>query len=276
MLNKNTRISLNKIPQILNCDSFDIYFSTKEDGNMIRTNENREYAHKTRMNFLNKCGVDLTYFARVRPTDSPNIEVVEMGESCIKKQVYINKAIIEADFDFYYDGSDAIFSLEHQVSVGLMSGDCIPLIVWDNKSGFHGIVHIGLLGALNRIAANLPVVLSSVNVTIDNLHFYFGPSIGADDYCLSLSGLWKAIKHQVESKIPDIYNFTSIKNDNTYFDIQAYVISQLLKIGVHRNNIQVYPYSTAGNDSIFFSHHKSLHKDGGLENGRFYSIIKPK
>ena len=262
-----------RIPKIDNIDKFNIFFSTKEDGNMIRTNENREYAHQTRINFLKKCGVDLNYFARVRPTDSPNVEIVKMSNNTIVKKVFLKQAIIEADFDFYYDGSDGIFSLQKNVSVGLMSGDCVPLVIWDNVSGLHGIFHIGLLGALNGIVTNIPTILKVVKADLENLNFYMGPSIAVDDYCLSTSGLWKAIKIQVENKLPYFYNFTVIKGENYYFDIQKFIIKQLVDIGVDFNKIQAYPYSTADKDSIFFSHHKAKYQDNNIENGRFYSLI---
>ncbi len=266
----------NKIPNIKNSEKFDIFFSTKEDGNMIRTNENREFAHKTRMKFLEKCGVDLDYFARVRPTDSPNVELVKMNKGIVDKKVFIKKPIIEADFDFYYDGSDGVFSIEPNVSVGLMSGDCVPLIIWDNFSGLHGILHIGLLGALNEIVKNVPTIINVLQTDLDNLNFYIGPSIRVNDYCLSVSGLWKAIKFQVEEKIPDIYDYTIMRGDVCYFDIQKYIFKQISEIGVNSDKIQAYPYSTADEDSVFFSHHKAKHQGKDIENGRFYSIIRPK
>lgn len=80
------KIDKSKYPIIKNCINFSILFSTKEDGNMIRNNENREVAHRNRMNFLNKNGIDLKNFARVRPTDSPNIEIIEINNGIYKKK----------------------------------------------------------------------------------------------------------------------------------------------------------------------------------------------
>lgn len=258
------------IPRVLHSKDLFITFSTKEDGNMLRTNETRVAVHKNRMDFLRKSGIRSKDLFLIRTSHSPNIDVVERSEDGYTRRTYLRTPTIETDFDHYYTGSDGAITLGGSLFIGLMSGDCVPLLLWDNHSGMYGILHIGLLGALNGMVRGLPHIFAATGVRVKDTEYYVGPSITQRNYNISKSGLWKAIEPQIRSKIPEIGRFISRTTDGEYLDLQGIIISQLSESGIEIEQIQRYEHCIADDESIFLSHNV-LKKDG--IRGNFLSII---
>jgi len=247
-----------------------IAFSTKDDGNMLRTHDTRLVVHKNRTDFLKKYCIRSEDLFLIRTSHSPNIDVVEKNEDGYKRQTYLRSPAIATDFDHYYTGSDGAITFGQGLFIGLMSGDCVPLLLWERRSGMYGILHIGLLGALNGMLRGLPHILATSGVGLKDTEFYIGPSITQRNYNISKSGLWKAIEAQIYSKIPDIGRFIARNPDGEYFDLQGVIVSQLLESGVDLVRIQRYEHCIADEESIFISHN-SLKKDG--IRGNFLSVI---
>lgn len=258
------------IPTISKADNYSISFSTKDDGNMLRTNEHRVAIHNNRLNFLAKNNVDPNNLFIIRTSHSPNVEVIDMKENTYIKKTYLQKPFIETDFDHYYTGSDGTITFNSELNIGLISGDCVPLIIWDSVSGMHGILHLGLLGALNNVVRILPKIFAENKVQIQNTNYYLGPSITQKNYDVSNSGLWTAISNQAYDKVSNVKNYIKLENGEEYFDVQQMIIDQILSIGVSNNQIQKYEFCVADEDSIFFSH--NILKQKG-EKGNFFSVI---
>jgi copper oxidase (laccase) domain-containing protein len=260
----------NLMPQILNSAGFQIVFSTKHDGNMLRTNETRTVVHENRMKFLKHCGIRADDLALIRTSHSPNIDILERSKTGFSRRTYIRPPVIDTDFDFYYAGSDGLLTFQDDLYIGLLSGDCVPVIVWDSSSGLHGILHVGLLGALNGMVMGLQRVLQDIGVKSSDVYIYLGPSITQRNYNISRSGLWSAIVHQVDHKEPDVRRFIEKREDGEFFDVQGLISSQLQEAGIDFGHIQTYDHCIAEDDSLFISH--SILKQSGIR-GNFFSII---
>lgn len=249
-----------------------ISFSTIDDGNMWRSNENRLISKKNRNDFLSNNNIHPNSLFRIRPSHSANIDLisVEKGYHFIKR--FFHSPYINTDFDHYYDGSDGILTFDRNYTVGLISGDCTPLIVIHETSGLHGIIHVGMLGALNYMVFGLAPIFEKYDIKIDDVTFYLGPSISKQDYLLSNSGLWNAISTQATNSVPKLNDFLANYEGGVHFDLHGMIIYQLEQIGASKLNIYRYNKSTADPNVPFYSHYKMKNND---ENGRFFSIVKP-
>lgn len=155
--------------------------------------------------------------------------------------------------------------------IAMLTGDCVPLIIWHHPTKLHGILHIGLLGLVNNIITNLMKVYSKYSIDSSEVNYFLGPAITKKNYNLSFSGLWSAIGDQVITKNAVIQNYISVKKQGMYMDLQLGIEKQLINIGSDLSHIQYYPDCVAEPNSPFFSHYAARHR--GLENGRFMSVI---
>jgi copper oxidase (laccase) domain-containing protein len=250
-----------------------VAFSTKADGDMSRTNSNRLHSMARRRQFLETNGIGDSSLALIRPSHCANIELLSTSSpNRLLRQIFLGKRLIDTDFDNYWDGSDGVLTLEPLLAVALVSADCIPVVIWDEASCLHGILHVGLLGALNNLVAGLPTVMANIGVPVERVRVRLGPSIDAGDYVISTSGLWLAIEDQVRAKAPDLLTYTASRADALTFDVRRLVLDQLSAAGINPANVEVTPGSTAAPDSQYFSHHMDRSENDGVTR-RFMSVV---
>lgn len=255
-------------PQPRQMRDFQIAFSTRSDGNMERVLAERQAIDGNRHTFFSKLGLDWNATYRVRPSHSANIEVLSLEGDCAVRRNYRQVPVVNADFDYFYQGADGLLTLSRDTSISLITGDCIPLAVWEEESGLHGILHVGLLPALNRAVLGLRRVLGDLNIKPMTVNAYLGPSISRKNYDVTRSGLWNAISGQFDGR-PEIG--VSKYFDGRVFDLRAMVVDQLLEIGLGPERIGVYDPCTGEPDSRYFSNYASKHS--GAKPGGFCTVI---
>lgn len=261
------------IPANLGEAPFVVSFSTVSDGNMLRTNANREKVEANRRSFLQRHGANYEEAYRVRTSHGCNVELIKKLGSSLHIKRYLEEPRIDADFDFYHQGADGAVTLDKKQAIFLISGDCVPLILWDELSGLHGVIHIGLMGAVNNIVRSLRSLLLASEIPSETLCCYLGPSIKKANYNISDSGLWRVIRPKVEKWAPETFQFVEVIEGDEHFDLEGAIRHQLVQIGVMPRNIRTYPNCTASDESLFFSHYKTR---GAVEREQFISLIGPK
>jgi copper oxidase (laccase) domain-containing protein len=234
--------------------NFRFGFSTRSDGDMSRTDSTRATAVSNRQRFLDRLGLGTSDRALIRVCHSANVDLIEFEPRLLRRTTFREPPVVTTDFENVLDGSDGIVTLDPNVVVVLVTGDCVPLVVWDESSGLHGVVHIGMVGALNRIVSSLGRAIDATGVARQSVDVFLGPSIGKTDYDISRSGLWAAIEDQALAKVPGLTAFLHRTDSGHFFDIQGLVRSQLLDEGFTNDRIDTYPRSTAESDSPFYSH----------------------
>lgn len=254
--------------------SFSVAFSVKPDGPMERVQARRHEARDNRKRFLKRIGLPGIHVDWVRPTQSPNIGVLQMSSNKEKliRTEYAAPPKIDTDYDSYYTGTDGVVTMDRSTAIGLISGDCVPLMVWDNDSGLHGIIHIGILGALNGTARRLSPMLGDLGVSPKRIQVYLGPSISKQNYDLKRSGLWAVIEPQVHRNRLLVEEIAP-HYDGRFFDLRGLICEQLVSVGVPNTNIQYFSQCTASEDSLFFSHFAA--KQSGEDPHNFCSVIWP-
>lgn len=261
----------NEDNRITNKDGFSIAFSDKRDGNMSYLYGNKKEVDLNRAKFFERLGVNHKSVYIVSPTHSSNIEERAFSPSR-KRRLYKIEPIINCDFPGYYTGADGCLTFDDKF-IAILTGDCIPLIFWHQESNLHGIIHTGLLGAVNGIVNNLPLIYDRYGFDPATVNIYFGPSIKQQNYDLSVSGLWKVIQSQVENMFPDISNYLVEEGVKKLVDVNSIVREQLIWLGSNPELISEFEGCTADIDSIYFSHF--IAQRGATSNGRFFSVIGP-
>lgn len=164
------------------------------------------------------------------------------------------------------NNADGMITSLEDVVLGILTADCAPIFIYDNKKKFICCLHSGWKGALNNISKNAIKLFDKYNIKNTDLVAIIGPCIGAKNYEVSKTFERKFIKKNLEySKF-----FRRKNKTKSFFNLRGIIKYQLKQLGLKKiHNVGLDTYN---NKSLFFSHRRSTHK-GETSSGRLINII---
>ena len=174
----------------------------------------------------------------------------------IKKKFKINKKKIKAD---------AVITNKKKLPIAVLTADCVPILLYDNKNNMIAAIHAGWKGAYKGIIKKVINFMIKQGCRKSSIIAAIGPCISQKSYNVKEDFKKKFIKKDKKNKI-----FFKKKKDMLYFDLPNFVKSQL-KIN-RIINIDMINIDTYDGKNNFFSARRSLrlkHDD----YGRNISII---
>lgn len=160
--------------------------------------------------------------------------------------------------------SDAIITSIRGLGLGVVTADCVPIILFDIKNNIIGCIHAGWKGASSGIIENTIKKFKKLG-SKNKIYATIGPCIGSKSYEVKLDFYKKFI---AKSKKNNIY-FAN-KNDNKkLFNLRRYVNDKLIKLNVKVDHIKK---DTFKEKSSFFSYRRSQKLDQS-DYGRCISVI---
>ena len=181
-------------------------------------------------------------------------------------QTHSNKVIIinkkNRNLKRFY--SDALITKLKGISLGVVTADCVPIILYDLNNKIIGCVHAGWKGALSGIIENTIKKFQKIDSN-NKIFASIGPCIGKKSYEVDIDFYKKFL---LKSK-KNIKYFTKKNNLKKLFNLRKYVHDKLLKLNVRVDHVN---YDTFKEKSKFFSYRRSQ-KLGENDYGRCISII---
>jgi len=218
------------IPQLLANRFVRHHISTKEEGNMSYVYGEREEVLANRKKFFTDIRI---------PTERAIIIEVQHGTKIIEASSSLGGTGFNSEASAIK--ADAIITREKNLAVGLLTADCIPVILFDRPNGVLCLAHLSRKNTEEKFAQ---IIISFFRREYDtNLHelkVFMGPSIKKESYILE-----------------EYQNGYDLTGENS---------KQLLLKGVREENIIIDPTDTA-HDPNFFSHYKDSRNK--LNEGRF-------
>ena len=184
------------------------------------------------------------------------------------KQIHSNKFyFIKKNFKFNNKklNGDALITNVKNIALGVLTADCVPILIYDKYLKIISIIHAGWKGAYIGIVKKVIKFLINNGSNSRDLIAVIGPSISQKNYEIQKDFKDKFLKKDKKNKI----FFKFIKN-KTYFSLNKYIYSQLKKLGV--NNLEIINKDTFDPKNNFFSARRSIH-DKENDYGRNISII---
>ncbi len=192
--------------------------------------------------------------------NSKNILLVNQIHS--NKYIYIDKnhKINKKRFK-----ADAIITNQKKLPIGVLTADCVPILIYENSSKMIAAIHAGWRGAYKGIINKVIKFMVKKGCERKNIYAAIGPCISKQNYNVKENFYKKFLKKNQKNKI-----FFKKRKKLIYFDLPKYIKSQLTfnKIcAIDHINIDTFDIK-----NNFFSARRSL-KQKDDDYGRNISII---
>ena len=201
-----------------------------------------------------------------------NLSLVSKKMKIHQKKLYLmyqthsNKVIIinKKNQNSKRFNSDALITKLRGVALGVVTADCVPIILYDTKNQIIACIHAGWKGASSGIIENTIKKFKKLNSN-NKIFASVGPCIGKKSYEIDINFYEKFIS---KSKKNVVY-FSKKNKDKKLFNLRKYVNNKLVKLNVNVNHIN---FDTFKEKSKFFSYRRSK-KLGENDYGRCISVI---
>lgn len=148
--------------------------------------------------------------------------------------------------------ADALATREPGVALGVLTADCVPVLLADAEARVIGAAHAGWRGALDGIVESVVAAMVSLGAAPERIVAGIGPAIGAGSY-------------EVGPEFPDPFLAEDAghrplfrpapRQGRFLFDIKGYVEKRLLNQGV--SVVQTAPEDTCADEDRFFSYRRA-------------------
>ncbi len=161
--------------------------------------------------------------------------------------------------------ADAVITSLKNIPIGVLTADCVPILICDKKKNFIAAIHAGWKGAYKDIISKVVNFMIKKGSDPKNITAAIGPAISVKNYEVKENFKKKFIKKDKKN-----IKFFKIKYKRLYFNLPNYVKSCLLKNKI--KNIETIDIDTFDINNNFFSARRAL-KLNHDDYGRNISII---
>ncbi|MEC7099257.1 MAG: peptidoglycan editing factor PgeF [Pseudomonadota bacterium] len=172
----------------------------------------------------------------------------------VVKKENLNKKII----------ADAMITKIKGIFLGVLTADCVPIILYDANNKIIGCIHAGWKGAFSDIIKKTINKIKKIN-TNNKIYACIGPCIGKKSYEVDLIFYKKFINKSYQNK----KYFMKKNNRKKLFNLRRFVADKLVKHNVKLDHINRDTYVEKSN---FFSFRRSC-KLQQKDYGRCISVI---
>ena len=193
---------------------------------------------------------------------------IERNSLVLMRQTHSNQVkIIDDKNNLERINCDAMLTKSNSIVLSVLTADCIPILIYENKNKIIGCIHAGWKGAIKGIVENTLKKLEEMGGNIKQLVVSVGPCISQENYEVKNDFYSEFIK---ESKKNESFFLKSDKNTFN-FDLRGFVNKKFEDLGVLEIENVLIDTFAAKNE--YFSHRRAK-KLGQDDYGRCISVIK--
>ena len=203
-----------------------------------------------------------------------NLEIVRKKISLKSKKIFLIKQTHSSKFIYLDKKSkiknrsifgDAIISEKKKIPIGILTADCVPILIYDHHREMIAAIHAGWRGAYKDIIKKVIQFMIKMGCRPKNMVAVIGPAISKKNYEVKL-----AFKNKFIKKDKKNIKFFNVRKNKINFDLKAYIKNQI-KLNLI-NKIDLINIDTFDQKNNFFSARKSL-KLKEDDYGRNISVI---
>ena len=160
---------------------------------------------------------------------------------------------------------DALVTNKSNTPIAVLTADCAPILMFDNKSKTIAAIHAGWKGAYKGIVKKVIKFMIMKGSSVKNITAVIGPCISKKNYEVKQDFIKRFIKKDPKTKI-----FFNKMRDKNYFNLNGYIAYQLKNLNIKK--IEVINKDTYDKKNNFFSARRSKSCDEN-DYGRNISVI---
>ncbi len=186
--------------------------------------------------------------------------LILMFQTHSNKVIEINKASSIKKIN-----SDAMITTKKDIALGVVTADCVPILLFDFRNKIIGCIHAGWKGAFSGIIQNTITKIKKKYLKC-KIYASLGPCIGKKSYEVDENFVNKFLKKSKKNK----KYFFRKNNCKQLFDLRSFVEDQLLSLNVIVDHVN---FDTYVENKKFFSFRRSTILKQS-DYGRNISVIK--
>ncbi len=172
----------------------------------------------------------------------PAEKIVTMGQKHTNN-VY---QVTEKDWGQSIPDIDSLFTQDQDVFLGVVTADCIPLLMYDPKKKAVAAIHAGWRGLFNEIIKETVSSLVAVGSNPQDILVGIGPCIRVCSYDISQDHANVLIE-----KFPDWKPFVVEREEKLFLDLPGIATHQLKALGIKIENIEDAEYCTFDHTDVY-------------------------
>jgi len=150
--------------------------------------------------------------------------------------------------------TDALILKKRNSAIGILTADCLPILIVDIKNKVVALVHSGWKGTLlNIVGKCINKMIEKVGTKVEDLKVWIAPAIGVCCY---------EVGEEVLSQYKAQFEFYDEMVKGKNLDLVKTARLQLKVSGLEDNQIKSADICTKCNSHIFYSHRAGNNKDG--------------
>ncbi|MDB4140779.1 peptidoglycan editing factor PgeF [Candidatus Pelagibacter sp.] len=203
-----------------------------------------------------------------------NLQIVQKKIKTKLKKIILLKQIHSNKFHFidknlklknYNFEGDALITNKKKFPIAILTADCAPILIYDDKEKMIAAIHAGWKGAFKGIIKKTLNFMIKKGCASKNITAVIGPCISIKNYEVKKDFIKKLIKNDGKNK----KFFKKIKNKD-FFNLRKYVHSQLKALNIKK--IDIINKDTFNPKNNFFSARRSISRNEN-DYGRNISVI---
>jgi YfiH family protein len=153
------------------------------------------------------------------------------------------------------------------LALGVLTADCVPVLLADVQAGVVGAAHAGWHGALGGVLESTVEAMEGLGAARGNLVAGIGPAIAQRSYEVGPDYPAPFLAEDEDNR--DLF-CPSRRQGHFHFDLKGYVARRLARLGLA--SVQALPCDTCAEDRRFFSYRRACLR-GETDYGRGLSVI---
>lgn len=162
--------------------------------------------------------------------------------------------------------ADALVTATPGVILGILTADCVPVLLADAEAQVIGAAHAGWRGAIDGVTDATVAAMERLGARRDRIAAVTGPCIGRRSYEVGA----EFIARFVSADPANERFFVDGRAGHAWFDIEAYVAARLAAAGIGR--VEMLGLDTYRDEARFYSFRRATHR-GEAGYGRQFSLI---
>lgn len=167
--------------------------------------------------------------------------------------------------------ADAMVTNQPGLALGILTADCVPVLLADAETRVIGAAHAGWRGALSGVLGNTLAAMERLGAKRDKVISGIGPCIAQRSYEVGPEFPEPFIEQSDDNR--DFF-CPALRDGHFLFDLKGYVARQLCKQGV--GGVACLPCDTCAESERFFSYRRAtLNKEADYGRGLSAIYLEP-